>query len=191
MRPMSTLALQIPEPAAAKVRGWWNTLEAALGLRGVKRVPFPHLTLFGFEGIDHPRVQRILESACEVHGPVEVRGVGLGLFLTPAPVVYLPVIRTPQLDALHRALWEALGHLGGHRFRLYGPDHWIPHMTLAQFDLGPQQALDAIGLLREQEPDLACACSHLTLFDWIGPLYEPRERYRLQGLQAVASEATL
>lgn len=191
MRPMSTLALLIPEPAAGQVRAWWNQLESALGLRGVRRVPFPHLTLFGFEGIDHPRVQRVLECFTEKQGPVPVRGIGLGLFLKPAPVVYLPVIRTPELDALHRALWEELGQLGGHRFRLYGPDHWIPHLTLAQFDLDPPQALAAVDLMRDLDPDLECLSQHLTLFDWIGPLYEPRERYRLLGAPRLHAGATL
>lgn len=188
---MSTLALLIPEPAAGQVRGWWRQLESGLGLRGVRRVPFPHLTLFGFEGIEHPRVQRVLETFTERQGPVTLRGVGLGLFLKPSPVVYLPVIRTPELDALHRALWDEVGPLGGHRFRLYGPDHWIPHLTLAQFDLNPQQALAAVETLQDQEPELHCLSHHLTLFDWIGPLYEPRERYRLLGQPTVRAEATL
>lgn len=188
---MSTLALQIPEPAAGEVRRWWTALETGLGLKGVRRVPFPHLTLFGFEGIEHPRVQRVLETFSESHAPVAVRGVGLGLFLRPAPVVYLPVIRSPELDHLHRLLWEALGELGGHRYRLYGPDHWLPHLTLAQFDLDAAEALSAVALLRDLSPELDCACTHLTLFDWVGPLYEPRERYRLEGRRAVQAGATL
>lgn len=178
---MSTLALLLQDPAASQVRSWWECLEQRLGLKGVHRVPFPHVSLFGFDGIDHPRVQRVLEDYADHTAPVRIKAVGLGLFLRPAPVVYCPVIRTPELSALHGELWEAVGNLGGHRYRLYAPEHWIPHLTLAQFDLNPAQALAALELLWDMDIEVEVSARNLTLFDFIGPLYEPRERYALRG----------
>jgi 2'-5' RNA ligase len=178
---MATLALLLHEPAARKVRDWWDLLEAQLGIRGVRKVPFPHVTLFGCEGIDHPSIQEVLDELCFRTPPLELRSIGLGLFARPMPVIYAPVIRNQALSELHQELWEAVGRLGGSRFRLYSPEQWIPHMTLAQFDLTRENQLEALRLLLEEDLELSFEVRNLTLFDWIGPKYEPRERYQLRG----------
>ncbi|HQL48833.1 MAG TPA: 2'-5' RNA ligase family protein [Holophaga sp.] len=181
---MSTLALQLHEPAAGNVRRLWDRLENVLGLRGVRRVPFPHVTLFGFEGVSQPQVQDLLDERCDEASPLILGAVGLGLFLKPQPVLYMPVIRSPGLDALHRALWEGVADLQGHLFPLYGPERWIPHLTLAQFDLEPGRLLEAVAALMDEDLSLSFEVRYLALFDWIGPRYEPRERYPLRGRPA-------
>lgn len=181
---MSTLALLLHEPAARKVRDWWDLLESELGLRGVRKVPFPHVTLFGCDGVDHPQIQEVLDDFCFHTPPLELRSIGVGLFTRPMPVIYAPIIRSQALSELHRSLWERIGTLGGRLFRLYSPELWIPHMTLAQFDLTRENQLDALKILMELDLELVFEVRNLTIFDWIGPKYEPRERYQLRG-QAV------
>lgn len=181
---MSTLALILHEPAARKVREWWDLLEAELGIRGVRKVPFPHVTLFGFEGIEHPRIQEVLDDFCFNTPPLELRSIGLGLFTRPMPVIYAPIIRSQALSELHETLWTLVGNMGGSLFQLYSPKQWIPHMTLAQFDLTRENQLEALSLLMGLDLELVFEVRNLTLFDWIGPKYEPRERYQLRG-QAV------
>lgn len=181
---MPTLAMLLHEPAAGAVRRWWDRLEAALGIRGVRRVPFPHVTLFGFEGVAHPVVQDLLEARCEELPPLQLHAAGLGLFMKPQPVLYMPVIRAPGLETLHRTLWEGLADLQAHLFPLYGPERWMPHLTLAQFDLRPENLLEAVAALADEDLSLAFEVRNLTLFDWIGPRYEPRERYPLRGRPA-------
>lgn len=183
---MSTLAMLLHEPAASVVRGWWDRLEAEVGLRGVRRVPFPHVTLFGFDGVPHPAVQDLLDDLCYRLPPLRLKAVGVGLFLQPTSVIYAPVIRSPELSSLHRELWDALGRLGADCFKLYAPAQWIPHVTLAQSDLTPERSLQAMHLLSDLDLHLEFEVRNLTIFDWIGPLYEPRERYPLRG-QAVGA----
>ncbi len=178
---MATLALLLHEPAARKIRDGWDRLEAELGIRGVRRIPFPHVTLLGCEGVEHPRIQEVLEDFCDRAAPLELRSIGLGLFIRPHPVIYAPIIRSPALSEVHRQLWEAVGDLGGSRFGLYAPDHWIPHLTLAQFDLDAENQLQALGLLASLDLEMTFEVRNLTLFDWIGPRFEPRERYPLRG----------
>lgn len=180
---MSTLALLLHEPAARKVRTWWDLLEAKLGIRGVRKVPFPHVTLLGCEGIDHPRIQEVLDDLCFRTPSLELRSIGLGFFIRPMPVIYAPIIRSQALSCLHRELWDAMEGLGGNLFRLYSPEQWIPHMTLAQFDLTRENQIEALKLLLEEDLELVFEVRNLTLFDWIGPRYEPRERYQLRGQQ--------
>lgn len=188
---MPTLAMLLHEPAAGTVRRWWDRLETVLGIRGVRRVPFPHVTLFGFEGVPQTQVQDLLEACCEDLPPLRLNAAGLGIFLKPQPVLYLPVIRAPRLDLLHRTLWEGVANLQGHLFPLYGPDRWMPHLTLAQFDLRPQHLLEAVALLAEEDLSLPFEVRNLTLFDWIGPRYEPRERYALRGRAPAGGGAIL
>lgn len=180
-RNVSILALQLHEPAAGKVRQWWDILEQEVGLAGVRRVPFPHLTLFGFEGIDYPRLQKTLENCSGSTPPLTLRCVGLGLFLKPTPVLYTPVIRNPELSELHRSLWTTVSGLDGHMFGLYAPDRWIPHLTLAQFDLSRDNLIAAMNALMDLDLQLEFLVGNLTLFNWIGPRYEPQERYPLLG----------
>lgn len=178
---MSILALQLHEPAAGVVRRWWDLLEAEAGLSGVRRVPFPHLTLFGFEGIDYPTIQRTLEDFSGSTAPLRLQSVGLGVFLKPQPVIYTPVIRTPGLTELHQRLWTTVEGLGGDMFGLYAPTCWIPHMTLAQFDLTRDNVLPAFQALLGLDLQLDFEVRNLTLYNWIGPRYEPQERYPLLG----------
>jgi len=183
---MATLALLLHEPAARKIRECWDLLEAELGLCGVRKIPFPHVTLLGSEGIEHPRIQEVLEAFCDHTAPLELRSIGLGLFLRPSPVIYAPIIRSPELAEVHRSLWTAVGGLGGSRFGLYAPEQWIPHLTLAQFDLDAETQLQALRLLAGQNLEMVFEVRNLTLFDWIGPRFEPRERYQLRGQQVRA-----
>lgn len=178
---MATLALLLHESAARKIRDCWDLLETELGVCGVRKIPFPHVTLLGCEGIEHPKIQGILEEFCDRTAPLELRSIGLGIFLRPSPVIYAPIIRSPALSEVHQSLWNAVGGLGGSRFGLYAPDQWIPHLTLAQFDLDAENQLQALRLLADQELEMAFEVRNLTLFDWIGPRYEPRERYQLRG----------
>lgn len=180
-RNVSILALQLHEPAAGKVRQWWDLLERELGLSGVRRVPFPHLTLCGFDDIDYPRIQRTLEDFSGSTRPLTLRSVGLGMFLKPMPVIYTPVIRSLELTELHRVLWDMVGSLGGHMYGLYAPERWIPHLTLAQFDLTRDNHIPALKVLMELDLQLEFQLRNLTLFNWIGPRYEPQERYPLLG----------
>ena len=178
---MSILALQLHEPAAGRVRQWWDVLEKEVGISGVRRVPFPHVTLFGFEGLGYPEIQAALEDCSDRTAPLSLQSLGLGMFLSPLPVIYSPVIRSTELTDLHRILWETIGRLGGRMFGLYAPDRWIPHVTLAQFDLTRGNYVRAMQVLAELDLHLPFEVRNLTLFNWIGPRYEPQERYPLLG----------
>lgn len=178
---MTTLAMILHEPEAGKIRSTWDLLEQALGWRGVRIIPFPHVTLFGCEGVEHPALQAVLARICGELGPLRIETVGLGVFTHPRPVLYLPVVRTPALSALHARLWEDVGGLGGRRFELYAPERWVPHLTLAQDDLGWEGLPRALDLVRGMALEGAFEVRNLTLLDWIGPRYEPRERYPLLG----------
>jgi len=183
---MPLLAMLLHEPAATSVRGCWDMLERELGLQGLRRVPFPHVTLLGYSGLGQACVQKDLEAFVERMGPITLRTSGLGLFFSPQPVIYLPVVRSRELTEFHRELWEAVKALGGDMEPFHAPEVWMPHLTLAQSDLTPEAQLEAVRILSRQDLSLEFEVRNLTLFEWIGPRFEPLDRYPLLGARVGA-----
>jgi len=176
---MSIIALQLQEPAAGVVRGWWELLAQEAGITGVKKVPFPHITLAGCHGVEAPAIQEVMEELSRRVPPLRLNAVGLGLFLEPEPVIYVPVVRGRLLEELHHQLWEALSHLRGEMYPFHAPERWLPHITLAQFDLRRERLAQVMATMTKLDVNLEFEVRNLTLFDWIGPRYEPQERYAL------------
>src|SRR5262249_21259931 len=81
------------------------------------------------------RLRAALQQVARQTAPFEVETDGVGIFTGPSPVLYLPVVRSPILTEIHQQLWQALGPIGGGITPVYGHEHWIPHITLAQGDL--------------------------------------------------------
>jgi 2'-5' RNA ligase len=188
---MSTIALTLHEPTARRVRDVWDVLEAGVGVKGIRKVPFPHMTLFGCEGIAHSALEPMVEEVTAKTPPLQLRTVGLGLFLRPQPVFYAPIIRSPQLADLHQRLWNEAGTLGGRLFGLYAPNRWVPHMTLAQGDLQPDDLARVFSALVSLDLELEFEVRNITIYDWIGPRYEPRDRYPLLGQEVDRSDETV
>lgn len=179
--PMSTIALALHEPAAHRVRDLWAELEARFGLAGVRKVPFPHVTLLGFDGLGHGRVKALLETISQATPPLALRTAGLGLFGDPARILYAPVVKSPGLHDLHQQVLDGLARLGADVYRLYQPEWWVPHVTLAQGDPVTGSYGEAVEYLLREDLRLTFEVRNLTLFDWIGPRYEPCERFPLMG----------
>jgi len=184
---MSTIALVLHDPAAQKVRELWSLVETRSGLKGTHKVPFPHVTLLGFDGVSHPQVKEILERVSQVTGPFELSTQGIGIFREPAPIIYAPVVRTPSLDDLHRRLHHQVAALGGTLSELYQPDRWVPHITLAQGPASPASYGELVEHLLKEELEIRFDARNLTLFQWVGPRYEPCDRFPLMGVRNASS----
>jgi 2'-5' RNA ligase len=178
---MSTVALVLHEPAASRVRELWALLEDRFGLAGVRAVPFPHVTLLGFEGLSHAEAKGVLERVSQATPPFSLEASGVGLFNDPAPILYAPVVPTPGLHGLQRAICEGLEALGAQTFRLYRPELWMPHITLAQGTPAQGTYGAAVDALMAENLHIVMEVRNLTLFQWIGPRYEPCDRFPLMG----------
>lgn len=185
---MSTIALVLHDPAASRVRGIWSLLEAEFGLSGVHKVPFPHVTLLAFDQLTHFDVKDLLERISQSMPPFMLETSGLGLFGAPARILYAPVVKTPVLFELHQVVCGELAKLGGQIPPLYHPERWVPHVTLAQGDTSRGTYGQAVDLVLQQDLRLSFEVRNLTLFDWIGPRYEPCDRFPLMGRPAAAGE---
>ena len=145
---MDALISELSEPAAVQVMRLWRQLNQNCGLEGIFSYPNPHFTWFSAETLEVERCKPILKVTALEHAPFEVHTTGLGFFGGEGPVLYLPVVKSPQLMRLHRSLWDQLTPYGKNPNAFYSPDEWVPHISLALRDLTMENlpcALQAIG----------------------------------------------
>ena len=137
--PVHGLVSLLPQDYYAKVEALWQMLADEFGLTGVETTPFPHFSWLIGKDFDWPALEHTLrELARETH-PITVNTTGIGIFSGPSPVIFIPLVRTDALNALHRRIWDAIQPIGVQLSRYYAPDYWMPHITLAIHDITPQK----------------------------------------------------
>ena len=117
------------------VESLWVELENEFGLSSRY---VPRIAHFSYQIAETYNVKRLgaaLEQFALGQRPFCVRTTGLALFTGASPVLYIPVVRNPELTRLHTALWQAIEDTGTGVSEHYHPDQWMPHITLAQGDL--------------------------------------------------------
>jgi 2'-5' RNA ligase len=148
-------------PHSQQVKDLWGELEARFGLRGVLAFPYPHVSFQLSEGYSFATIQ---DRLCAIAGrfqPMQVYTAGLSLFIKPAPVLYIPVVRSTMLDRMHRLLWQAFPPLQGDG-GYYSHNHWMPHITLAVGDLKVEMLPGVIELLSTRDFHWEISLDNLT-----------------------------
>lgn len=127
---MKALVTLLPEPFYQKILSLWGDLEAEFGFNNIYATPQPHFT---WQYGDNYRDGYLdfLNELCLLPREIEVRTDIVTWFAAVKPIIYLRVVKTPELADLHRILWERLFPLCENPSLLYAPDSWEPHITLA------------------------------------------------------------
>ena len=121
--------------AYLQVRDARRRLKERHGLLGAGEFS-PHVTYLlgesqgGLENL----IDRVGALAAEID-PFTIRAQGLGIFPGPAPVLYLPVPRSPRLAAVYQALYGTFAEAGVAIPLHYRPENWLPHVTLLHDEL--------------------------------------------------------
>lgn len=131
----------------AQIEAIWAEFQAKFGVHGVSAVPEPHFSFHVAEDYDFAQVETVLQTITQSITPFRVKTTGLGIFTGAEPVLYIPVLLTPTLLALHQWLWDALTPLAIAPNRYYHADAWKPHITLAHNDLDHDGIAQAVRLL--------------------------------------------
>ncbi|HDQ35047.1 MAG TPA: 2'-5' RNA ligase family protein [Chloroflexi bacterium] len=118
----------------AEVTALWQELEATFGLRGIYATPYPHFSYHVAEQYNDALITE-LEEIARTTAPFTVETSGLGLFTGPFPILFIQVVRSAPLNALHQALWPHLTRHAQKPVAYYRPASWVPHITLAHSDL--------------------------------------------------------
>lgn len=136
----------------ALVENIWEELADKFDVRGIYVTPFPHFSYQVAEEYDVKAVETFLEELAARTRPFRIRTAGLGIFTLSAPVLYIPLVRSPSLSALHNEIWEgvtATEH--GAVTQYYMPQRWVPHLTLAHRDIDRDKLAEIVRLLSERD----------------------------------------
>jgi 2'-5' RNA ligase len=167
-----------------QVESLWKALEEQFSLQ-YACVAYPHFTYHLAESYKLYRVSRVLRRLAKEAIPFQITTSGIGLFTGERPVLYLPVVCDLALTRFHDKLWKAVTPCGsGVHTHHYGPQNWVPHITLAVQDLTHDILPDVIRLLSSRTFNWTCTITSLSLVldarggreDWIEfPFGEPPE----------------
>lgn len=149
---------------SAQVKDLWLELEQRFGMCGVRIFPYPHVSFHILDGYPLATIQERLHDTVTRFKPVKVKTAGIGLFVTPAPVLYIPVVRATALDRIHRLLWKAFPPLTGNG-GYYAPNEWIPHITLAVGDLKAELLPEVIAVLSSRDFHWEITLDNLTFVE--------------------------
>lgn len=128
---MRTVELLCSPGLDAAVRGAWARLAAA-GLPSLARNAHPtnrpHLTLASVDEFP-PGARERLAALVDAAVPLPVRLDRIAVLDGSAPLVWL-VYPSPELRALHAAVWDVLAGATGQN-PWHAPGRWLPHLSLA------------------------------------------------------------
>ena len=162
------------------VKDLWRELEERFGLRGVLAFPYPHVSFQLSDGYSFTTIQDRLGDTVTRFKPIQVHTAGLGLFIKPSPVLYVPVVRSTALDRMHRLLWKALPPLKGDG-GYYSHNQWMPHITLAVGDLKPEMLPEVIGRLSTRDFHWEITLDNLTFAEQAPEGLSVQKRWQLEG----------
>jgi hypothetical protein len=110
----------------------WAELRAEYGDAALEGFSLPHMTYHVADDYDLDGVRALLERLAEAYpaftAPMRMIGALVG---EAGMVTSLVPTRTPQLSALHEALWAPASELGTNVIDRYAADGWTPHVSLA------------------------------------------------------------
>ncbi len=132
---MHGLVSLLPDPFYKQVESTWQRLESEMGLRGIRVTPYPHFSWQIAEDYDLDRLQPILEQIASQTKPFPAYTAGIGLFTGPRPVIFISLVKTPELMQFHSLVWEHVLGTSTAASPYYSPENWVPHISLAYEDV--------------------------------------------------------
>ncbi|MDY6765382.1 MAG: 2'-5' RNA ligase family protein [Halobacteria archaeon] len=136
-----------------RVEEIWSELEDEFGMRGIYKTPHPHISYQVAEEYNTQELEKRLEGLARSHDKFKVRAKGVDVFTVSDPVVYVPVVLNPQLDAFHDNVWRETKKVGSGFVDYYRPEEWVPHVTLAQHDVHNYDLPDIVEFLERKKID--------------------------------------
>ncbi|MBK9180424.1 MAG: 2'-5' RNA ligase family protein [Acidimicrobiales bacterium] len=140
---------------AREIERLWQELEDRFGVRGAQRVPYPHITLHAAASYRPAGLRAALAGLAARRAPLRVRAGGYGVFTgkeRSGLVLFVPVVRSLELSELHAELAIALAGVATAVNGYYEPDHWSPHITVADRDLDPDRLAGILRWLADRPP---------------------------------------
>jgi 2'-5' RNA ligase len=155
-------------------------LETKFGLDDVQETPDPHLTylLTGTRRLNE--LKAMLQEVAATTPPFSAFTTGLGVFPGANPVIYIPVLRSNDLNLLHQRVLDVTAPLC-RAGTYYTPDLWLPHISLALHDTTPDLLGPVLRHLNQETYNLRLNINNLAILQKKGDLFVQEEMFELTG----------
>ena len=176
---MLAITTLLNQPNTARINRIIERLEKKFGIDDVQATPDPHLTyqLAGVQKLS--ALKEVLSAVAATTEPFPAFTTGLGVFPGERPVIYIPVLRSDALNALHRRIVEATAPLCLRTDKFSGPDCWLPHISLALHDTTPDLLGPVLRFLNEETYNLKIEVNNLAILRQQGDLFLQEESFEL------------
>ena len=168
---MLAITSLLSAPHVLHINGIIKRLEEKFGLDDVQATLDPHLTyqLAGVRKLS--ALKRVLANVADTTPPFSAFTTGLGVFPGAQPVIYIPVLRSDALNALHRRILAATAPLCLRTDKFSGPDCWLPHISLALHDTTPGLLGPVLGYLNHETYNLQLTIDNIAILRQEGELF--------------------
>lgn len=132
----------------------WEEMEERFDARFAQTALVPHFT-WQLAMDDYVLEDLIpqLDAFCKNLNPVKIHVKGARLFPGPLPTIYLRIIKSKTLKALHQSLWERFIPFAQVSNDLYLSDTWVPHITVVHKDMAQENIQEALALIEARQID--------------------------------------
>jgi 2'-5' RNA ligase len=121
--------------ARERIEQLWEELRRDFGVRGIHAKRFPHFSYHVAEEYDLARLRPGLKQlSCATRG-FSAQTSGIGIFTRKEPVIYLPVVKSGELQRIHGDVARLAEPLAAGINEYYAAAIWIPHITVAEGDV--------------------------------------------------------
>ena len=157
------------------VKDLWAELAREFAVSKVYQAPEPHFSYQLARHYNIKSLESVLRRFAASKTSFQVRTGGLGIFPGPRPVLYIPVVHSPELTQFHEALWQEIFNTGSGMLDYYHPAHWVPHITLGIGDMKKGNLSQIVRLLAERNFNWEMTVNNIALiYDPIFPLFGTR-----------------
>ena len=155
-------------------------LESKFGLDDVQATPDPHVTYLVMGTRRLADLKEMLQQVAASTPPFSAYTTGLGVFPGEKPVIYVPVLRSNDLNELHQRVLDVTAPLS-RASSYFCPDRWLPHLSLALHDTTPDLLGPVLRHLNQETYNLRLNVNNLAILRKKGDLFVREEVFELTG----------
>ncbi len=133
------------------VEDLWAELAKKFAVSEFDRASYPHITYQVAGRYNVKSIETVLRRFAASKASFQVKVGGLGIFTGPNPVLYLRVVRSPELTQFHEALWQEISRTGSDFWDYYHPANWVPHITIGMREMNKDNLSQIVPFLAERD----------------------------------------
>jgi len=157
------------------VEDLWAELARKFAVSEFNSASYPHITYQVAGRYNVKSIETVLQRIAASKTSFQVKVGGLGIFTGPHPVLYLRVVRSPELTQFHEALWQEISRTGSDFWDYYHPVNWVPHITIGMRDMHKDNLSQIVPFLAERDFNWEVTVDNIMLgYNHFVPLFGKR-----------------